>query len=215
MPNRAFIFDMDGVLINSESAWIPFQDKFSTALFGPEIYKKIGSTVGLSIDTIYEIAQKHGFNLPKADYYKIYDEQAGIIYSKAAPMMNVEVLLDFLKKNGFKIGLVSSSRQVWIDIVLDKLNIAAFFDVIISLNNHPDLKPKPHSDGYRFAMSKMNVQAHKTIILEDSNVGIQSALDSGAHTIAYKEFLVPGYKQSVAHSQASNVQDVITIINQL
>lgn len=214
MSDKAFIFDMDGVLIDSESAWVPRQDAFSSSLFGAEIYKKIGSTTGITVDTIYKAAQRHGFKLSKDRYYRIYDEQAAVIYAEAQPMANLTALLNYLRDNDFKIGLVSSSRMNWVKIVLKKLNIAPFFDVVLSLNDRSDLKPKPDADGYTYAMNAMNALASNTVILEDSNAGIKSAMASNAYTIAYKGLLPPGYKQATAHAQAGNVHEIIALLEE-
>ncbi len=212
MATKAFIFDMDGVLVDSEGAWIPHQKKFSNSLFGIEIYEKIGSTIGLSIDTIYERAALHGFSLSKQDYYKIYDNQAKIIYAEANPTKDITQLLQYLKNNGYKIGLVSASRSVWIQLMMNKLGIEDYFDFILSLNDRPDLKPKPHPDGYLTALREMGTSSEDTIILEDSNPGIASAKASGAYTIAFKEHLVPNYAQVGADANVRNVKQLLELL---
>jgi len=213
MANRAFIFDMDGVLIDSERAWVPHQHAFSTGLFGEEIYKKIGSTVGLSIDTIYQNAVKHGFAMDIDTYYEVYDKQAEIIYGTAQPTQNIEELINYLEKEQFKVGLVSSSRGVWIDLALTKLGIKDSFDFILSLNDEKSILPKPYPDGYLAAMKALGVSPERTTILEDSNFGIASAKASGAYTIAYTEHLLPDYIQQGADAYAASVGEIIALIN--
>lgn len=211
--NKAFIFDMDGVLIDSENAWIPYQNQFSTTLFGKDIYNKIGSTVGISIDEIYKKAQEQGFNLSIEDYYRIYDKQVELIYANARPTPNVDKLIIHLKAKGFKLGLVSSSRRKWIDMALEKLNIENDFDFILSLNDQKDLKSKPNPDGYIEAIIHLRSTSKTTIVLEDSNAGIQSAKSSGAYTIGFKMHLLPNYAQTGADIYATNVSDVIKIVD--
>lgn len=211
--NKAFIFDMDGVLIDSEGAWIPYQDQFSTTLFGKNIYNKIGSTVGISIDEIYKKAQQQGFNLNIEEYYRIYDKQAKLIYANAIPTANIDKLISHLKAKGFKLGLISSSRRNWIDMALGRLNIENDFDFILSLNDRKDLKSKPHPDGYIEAIKHLHSTSETTIVLEDSNAGIQSAKSSGAYTIGFKEHLLPKYVQTGADIYAANVSDVIKIVD--
>ena len=53
--NRAFIFDMDGVILDSETVWIPYQDDFSTKLFGAKIYKKNPKILLKSLYSPFEI----------------------------------------------------------------------------------------------------------------------------------------------------------------
>ena len=211
--NKAFIFDMDGVLIDSESAWAPYQNQFSTSLFGRDIYSRIGSTIGISVDEIYKRAQQYGFGLSLDEYYRIYDEQARIIYANAVPTPNMNGLINHLITQGFKLGLVSSSRRNWIEIVLARLNIGDEFDFVLSLNDRKDLKSKPHPDGYIEAMEYLQVTSRRTIVLEDSNAGIQSAKSSGAYTIGFKALLLPNYVQTGADIYAANVSDVIKIVD--
>jgi HAD superfamily hydrolase (TIGR01509 family) len=215
MVNKAFIFDMDGVLLNSEEAWIPYQHSFSTNLFGEKIYKKIGSTVGLSIDAIYQNAARHGFSMGIDKYYQIYDKQAALIYADAQPTKDLKKLIEFLKEKQFKLGLVSSSRRVWIDIALTKLDMNNAFDLILSVNDDKDIKSKPYPDGYITAMNKLEVVPDNTIVLEDSNAGIESSLSSGAYTIAYREHLLPGYIQKEADAKANNIYEVIEVVNSI
>jgi HAD superfamily hydrolase (TIGR01509 family) len=212
MSNKAFIFDMDGVLIDSESAWVPHQQKFSKNLFGDEVYAKIGSTVGLSIDTIYENAVKHGFEMDMDEYYAVYDKQAQIIYSEAEPTQDISYLISYLQQHGFKIGLVSSSRGIWIELALNKLDIKDAFDYILSLNDEKAMKPKPHPDGYLAAMQALSVTPEHAFILEDSNFGIAAARASGAYTIGYTEHLLPDYVQHGADAYASDVGEIIELI---
>lgn len=203
---------MDGVLVDSESAWIPLQHGFSTGLFGAEIYNKIGSTIGLSIDTIYERAARHGFSLQLKEYYEVYDNQAKLIYGLARPTQGIIPLLEYLKRNDFKIGLVSSSRGIWIDLALANLNIADSFDIILSLNDNKAVAPKPAPEGYRIAMDALGADPSTTIIVEDSNAGIQSATDSGAYTIAFTEHLLPGYVQIEANANANSMDEIMRIV---
>lgn len=208
-----FLFDMDGVLVNSEQAWIPHQTNFSTKLFGPKIYKKIGSTIGISIDEIYKKAAKYGFQLSIDEYYKAYDKQAKIIYTEAPLTKGVEDFIKYLKMKNFKIGLVSSSRRIWIDIVIKKLNMLNTFDHIISLNDRKDLKSKPNPDGYFEAIKTFSASPSNTLILEDSNPGIASAKASGAFTIGFKEHLLSSYIQIQADSYALNLSEVKLIVD--
>ncbi len=217
---KAFIFDMDGVIIDSERAWTPYQKKFSSNLLGKRIYKKIyknpGSTVGLSVDAIYQKAVKYGFSMDLKKYYQIYDEQAELIYTSATATPNIDHLIKFLRSRDFKIGLISTSRSKWIKLALKKLNFKKNdFDYILSLNDRKDLKPKPYPDGYIETMKVLGTTPKSTIILEDSNSGIKSAKASGAFTIGFKENLLPGYLQTGADFYAENIFGVIMIVNKL
>lgn len=216
---KAFIFDMDGVIIGSERAWTPYQEKFSSNLLGKRIYKKIyknpGSTVGLSVDAIYQKAVKYGFSMDLKKYYQIYDKQAELIYTSATATPNIDHLIKFLRSRDFKIGLISTSRSKWIKLALKKLNFKKNdFDYILSLNDRKDLRPKPYPDGYIETMKVLDATPKSTIVLEDSNSGIKSAKASGAFTIGFKENLLPGYLQTGADFYAQDIFEVIIIVKE-
>lgn len=212
---KAFIFDMDGVIVDSENAWIPYEEKFLKNLVGEEIYTKIGDTVGMGVKIIYQRATECGLNLDRKTFYEKYDEQAEIIYKKAKITNNFDKLCNFLVKNKIKLGIVSSSRKTWINMVLPFLSFKDKFEVIISLCDREDLQSKPYPDGYLEAMKKLNAKPEETIILEDSNTGIQSATASGAYVISFSGNLVPGYKQIKADVNAKNMIEVIKIVEEI
>ena len=146
----------------------------------------------------------------KNDFVKKYDEKAAYIYSKASLTKNINKLGEKLISLGFKLGLVSSSRQNWINHVLPQLSFNKSLARIISVNDRPDLKSK--SDAYLEAIRKLGAIPKTTIILEDSNSGIAAAKETGAFVIGFQENLVPGYKQKGADVYAKNVDEVIRIV---
>ena len=80
------------------------------------------------------------------------------------------------------------------------------------LNERTDLKPKPEPDGYLEALKNLEADPKLSIILEDSNSGIQAAKASGAYVIGFKGNLVDGYVQKGADVYADTMQDVIKLV---
>lgn len=210
--NKAFIFDMDGVIIDSEKAWEKYENDFLDKLLGKKISAKIGSTTGVSVNTIYDKAKLLGFVMPRKRFQMIYDETAFRMYDIAEITLGIEELIAFLIGKNFKLGIVSSSATSWINKVLSRLSFADKFESKISLNERSNLKPKPDPDGYAESMKNLGSDARNTIILEDSNTGIAAAKASGAFTIAFTQNLMDGYKQIKADAKAKNMQEVIEVI---
>jgi HAD superfamily hydrolase (TIGR01509 family) len=210
--NKAFIFDMDGVLLDTENYRLAHDKVFFKELFGEKIAEELGLPIGLSIHSIYVKAVALGFQMPEEEYVKRHDEQAKNIYPNIPLTQNMEKLVDKLVSLHYRLGLVSSSRQNWIELVLDRLSFRDQFQVIISLNDRPDLAPKPNPDGYLEAMKQLGASPKTSIILEDSNTGIKAAKASGALTIGFRQNLIPGYEQVGADHSANNVDDVIRIV---
>ena len=208
---KAFIFDMDGVIVDTERAWELYGDSFLLKLFGKEIREKVGDTVGMTINEEYAKAKEYGFFINKQKFIKIYDEKAKYVFSKAAITPDVDLLAKKLIEMKFKMGLVSSSRRVWINYLLPRLSFGENIEYIISINDQTDLKPKPFPDAYLEIIEKLKASPDTTIILEDSNRGIEAAKAAGAFTIGLTQDLVEGYTQEGANVYAGNMKDVIKL----
>ncbi len=209
---KAFLFDMDGVLVNSELIWSKHGVGFAEKLYGKEIYAKMGDLVGASLDHEYKEAKKHGFSMNLDEYYRKYDEHAAKMYALASITDGLSDLIQFLRQHEYVTGIVSSSRRPWIEIVLAKIGDKSLFDYTISLNE-AGLPSKPDPAGYIRAIRDVGATPSSTIILEDSNNGILSAKASGAFMIGFTPHLMEGYTQTVpANAVAKNFEEVREIV---
>lgn len=210
--NKAFIFDMDGVLIDTELTWVrEGGDEFVIDLVGKKVFERIGTTIGMSVDQLYDAAALSGFSMEKHEYYRLFDEYMGSIHAKSNLTEGIELLAGELGRLGFRLGLVSSSRQNWIDKVLPRLPFREKLEHVVSVNDRRDLRAKPHPDGYLEAIRVLGARPEQTIILEDSNTGIKAAKASGAFTIGFRKNLVHGYEQKGADVYADDIHEVIRI----
>lgn len=211
--NKAFIFDMDGVIINSEPVWEKSEEKFFTNLLGEKNFFKIKRNIlGSTTDTIYDFACQAGLRMRKNQFMQKYDELAVEVYAKSKLTKDVDLLIETLLDLDFKLGLLSASRPFWIEQVLPKLKNKDVFLSILSLANRNDLRPRPFADGYLEIINKLESTPKKTMILEDSNKGITAAKASGALTICLKENLPKDYESKGADLYMNNLQEVITFI---
>src|SRR3989344_5076158 len=146
--NKAFIFDMDGVLIDTENEWRRFDPVFLSSILSKDTLEKVGDTMGYSIKAVYDKAVAFGAKIDKQYYTDEYNKASAAIYARAPLTEDADRLVEFLTSNGYKLGLVSASQQQSIDLVLARLSFADAFDVVLSVNDHPDLRQKPHPDAY-------------------------------------------------------------------
>lgn len=212
--NKAFLFDMDGVLVDSEPIWEKYERKFLPELMGKEIYGRIKNQIlGNSISTIYEKARQLGFSMKKNAFLQIYFQYAKIVYQEAILTPNIEMLIEKLTINDWKIGLVSVSRKESIDIVLKKLKNNPF-RFVLSLDSR-GIKPKPSPDGYSVAMNELGVTNKNTYIIEDSQRGVDAAKASGAYTICLVENLPENYLPAGADMYVKTAKELIERIEYL
>lgn len=181
MADKAFIFDLDGVIIDSETWW----DKLWVTKL------KLGPSMGHTINSEFQALKQHNPKLSWGQYFAKLNKIADKIYRQAPLTPNINQLLTRLVKDKYLLGLVSASTQQWINYVLKRLNYP--LDITISLHDRPDLKPKPAPDAYLQAMQQLQVKPQNTIILEDSHYGVQSAKASGAYTICLTEHWPKNY----------------------
>lgn len=188
--SKAFIFDMDGVLVNSEICW----EKRDREFFGEALHQKIkDNLLGSTPQAIYELACKNGFQMPKDEFLRKYNELALSVYTTSELTKGADELIEKLVMLGFKIGLVTSSPMSWVEQVLPRLSNRAAFSYVLSIADRSDLRSKPAPDAYIEAMEKLGATPEDTVVLEDSNTGIKAARASGAFVMCFREHLLPDY----------------------
>ena len=185
---EAVIFDMDGVLIDSEPLWkIAMEAVFSE--LGSTLQKSdFQKTVGLRIDEVIHFWNLHeswGIENEEAIQEKIISKMEELIAANAQPLPGVIETLTFLKSKGLKIGLATSSSSRLIRIVLKELIIADFFDFTHSAETED--YGKPHPAVYLTVAQKLGVSPTKCLVIEDSLNGVISGLAAKMKVVCIPE----------------------------
>ncbi len=179
---RAIVFDLDGVLVDA-APW--HYESFVKALrvFGydlsPEEHDKsfngLPTAEKLRLLSSQTTFPKKLHRLVNSLKQKFTDE---IFNERCQPLPHIRQLLENLKSRGYKLAVASNSRRATVDMVLAKMEISGFFDVILS--HEQVLRPKPAPDIYLTAFAELGIDASHTLIVEDAPAGIQAARASGA-----------------------------------
>lgn len=185
---RAVIFDMDGVLIDSEPIyqkhiydgfvekypWITLEDLYPMAgMSGTE-------------DKIF-LAKLMRRDAADPDFLKEIEENYKSCQVHYPDIMRPQVpgLLKTLREMGLKVALASSSSGENIATVLNECGIRKYFDVIISGFDFHESKPNPEI--YLHTMQRLGCGPKECLIIEDSNYGIAAGVDSGATVAALRD----------------------------
>jgi sugar-phosphatase len=176
MQLNTVIFDMDGLLIDSEPYWqeagtetlrqfnvtlSPIQYHHTTGLRTPEWLDYWFGYFGVDKQSIPAAAA--------ALHANVFEK----IRTKADPMPGVHQILDFFKSKNFKIGLATSSPLSLAKIVTDKLRIGAFFDTVTSAGDLPF--GKPHPQVYMDCAAALSANPLQCLAFEDSFNGLIAA----------------------------------------
>ena len=183
---EAVIFDMDGVLIDSEPIHY-------------EIEKQLFNTLGISVpeevhrlylgaagDFMY-LDLKSRFDLSQSvNELLAFDDQFRCQYFKSLALLNLNdgviLLLNRLKSAGMKLAVATSSSPELVKILLDRSDLSPYFDAIVTTTEAGKSKPAP--EVYLLAALKIGVSSDKCMVFEDSPNGISAAKSAGMYCIA-------------------------------
>ena len=185
---KAFLFDFDGVITDSEPFVFEVLKQMIKDNFGIELpYSDINMTIGCSdkkvaeyianeyhIDYSVELSEKLKKNYP--DYYFEYE---GI-----KPFPYLRDLLSILKDRGRKVAIVSSTDRAHLEAALSRMGLSGFIDTIISGSDVQNKKPSP--EPYLKGLEALSVDKQDAVVIEDSPTGIQSAVNAGIDCIGFE-----------------------------
>ena len=170
------IFDMDGLLINSEPYWqeagIETLEQFNAALTLEQYHQTTGLRTREWLEFWFNHFQIDMKFAPDAEQ-TIVEKAIEKISDRASPMEGVEYILSYFKEKNFRIGLATSSPVELIDVVVGKLNIRTAFDAFSSAENLPF--SKPHPEVYLNCARLLDVSPLQCLCFEDSFNGVISA----------------------------------------
>jgi HAD superfamily hydrolase (TIGR01509 family) len=184
---RTVIFDMDGVIIDSEPIHFKMENEMFQELNIAIPYEEHCSFVGTSSKNMWQIiAEKYGL---KVDVNELVKKQHALYmaYLLSAkdirPIQGVMELIEDLYRNNFGLVLASSSYMEVIEVVLSKLNLSSYFMTKISGTELAN--SKPHPEIFIQSAKLANSQPGECIVIEDSQNGITSARAAGMKCIGF------------------------------
>ncbi len=211
---QAVIFDMDGVLIDSEPLWQRVEYEVLSALGVPVTIETIQQTTGLRIDQCVDYWYHKA---PWADYDNakvskaIVDRVAEEILKTGEAMQGVQQAIEYFQAKGLKIGLATSSFYTIIEAVLSKLGLSNKFMAVQSAEGLT--YGKPHPEVYLNCAAALGVDPRYCLAIEDSFNGLIAARAANMQTVA-----IPAPEQRgeakwvVAHHQADSLLDLPAIL---
>ena len=193
----AVIFDMDGVLINSEPLWRRAMVKGFAEFGMPATEDECRSTMGMRFREVIQLwltRFKKEQSLVSAVERRVIDLLLHFIETEGEPLEGVSELLDYCDKNSLKCGLATSSSEELMNAVLNKLGIRNRFRAVVSAEHLQ--YGKPHPEVFLKCAGELGCSPAECLVIEDSLNGVVAAKAASMRVIA-----VPDDEQLLADKQ--------------
>lgn len=203
MVFQAVIFDMDGVLIDSEPLWHQAEQRILGGLgidFNkPPMLQSTGLTTATVINHWYQHQPWPALS-PQQVHQQIIDFVASGVASSGEPKKGLLALLAENKQRQLKMAVATNSPQLLLDTTLKRLQIRHYFQALCHLELVKQGKPDPEI--YLLAAHKLGVKPEQCLVFEDSFAGVSAAKAAGmtvvaipaAHEWQHSKFAIADYK---------------------
>ncbi|OAT21605.1 hexitol phosphatase HxpB [Proteus myxofaciens] len=173
-PIEAAIFDMDGLLIDSEPFWKQAEHEIFAELgvdlsLASSMPDMVGLRINEVIDMWYTASPWQGVSKEEAKQ-RMVARVVGLIEETKPLLPGVEHALSLCQSMGLKMALASASPLFMLERVLELFNIRHYFSALISADQLPH--SKPHPEVYLLASQALNVDPVFCVSLEDSRNGM-------------------------------------------
>jgi beta-phosphoglucomutase len=187
-PVKAIIFDMDGVLVNSEPHHLIIEKRLFTNLGMKISEEEHRSYLGKSpLQMWTEVVNRHGLSSKPEDLAQKNSDEILRYFSaleKIDLIPGVEDLLGKISARGIPTALASSSDVRTIDLFLSKTGLENYF--LHKVSTEIVGKSKPDPDVYLYTSWLLSIASEECLVIEDSPNGIKAAKSAGMYCIAYK-----------------------------
>lgn len=182
------IFDLDGVIIDSEPIHFSVEKELFREYDADISYEKHMSFVGNSSKNMWAEVKKLANTQYSVDELVSINEEKYLQQLKKIkdiePIPGVKELVDLIFNNKLNLAIASSSSRNIINTVIDKFNLSQYFSIVISGAELKKSKPDPEI--FNVASRLSNTDPKQCLVIEDSGNGIKAAKLAGMKCIAFK-----------------------------
>ena len=182
---KAVIFDMDGVIVNSEPAHVEAEKqvllKYGVKITAEELRDYTGTTAEFEFN---DLIRKYKLNTTAET---LFNEKEKILFKlleeKTEPTKGVIDLIKNLKRQGLKLGIATSGHRKLAHYYLNKLGLESFFDTVVCAEDITRSKPDPEI--FLRAAQRLGMKPFECIVIEDARLGVEAARKAGMKSIGY------------------------------
>ena len=198
MVFKAIIFDMDGVIVDSEPVYLARYDDF---LKHNKKQAEWSHTWKVLREIWSDYIERNEFYDEFNDFYK-----GNLIDYTDLMDEDISYVLKKLKSENYKLALASSSPYNTIHMVLNDGNLNGIFDEVVSGEDFKESKPNPEI--YISIAEKLEVAPMDCLVIEDSSYGIKAAKKAGMYVLA-KEDKRFNFNQELADKKIKDLEEIL------
>ena len=208
---KYILFDNDGVLVDTE-IWYFEANKKALKELGLTLHMDTYQEIMARGGTAWEVAIAQGIETSIIDKKRV---QRDIYYRDFLQTKNLEipkvkkVLADLSKK--YKMAIVTTSRRVDFELIHKKRGISDFMQFVLCVEDYNRAKPYP--DPYLKGLELFKASNEQTIVVEDSQRGLSSAVNAKIECVIVKNDFTKTHDFSKANYFIDNLEQLETILN--
>lgn len=209
---RAVIFDMDGVIVDSEFVYMKHILEFARTKNPQVTMEDLNPMVGLSRKDSWSVMERAVHNgetwQQLQEEFRELDIYSRVDYRKIFRPEALTVTRE-LHLRGYRVALASSTGPKLIAKIMEETGMRSEFDLIVSGKQFKQSKPNPEI--YHYTAKTLGLPEEECFVIEDSTVGIQAAVAAGMTVAALSDDRF-GFDQSPADYQIDRLLDVLEIL---
>ena len=210
---KGVIFDMDGLMIDSErvtyEGYVIECGKLGLSM-DREFYKTL---LGRPLPAVFQMFyDRYGRSFPMEQVLSnVHAYMEKLFITEGVPVKEgLRDLLKYLKEQGCKTVVATSSNRDRVDHILELTGLSEYFDDSICGNEVE--KGKPNPDIFLKACQKVNLSPSEALVLEDSEMGIQAAFSAGIPVICVPDMKYP---EAPYAEKAARIVDSLTEVQKI
>jgi len=212
---KAIIFDLDGVLVETEYQTFEFYrqylKQFGIHLKDADFEKKFGKKSIDFFNSVLTKDQQKTINIPfliehkRKEFYKKISK-----FVKKVDGSN-EVISE-LNKN-FRLVVASQNEKIMIERILTWTKLKNYFDLVLSLQDIENKKPNPEI--YNLALKRLKIKPKEALVIEDSEDGLRAAKAAKIPVVIIKHGFTKPKTVKIADFKITNIHQLIQLVKKL
>ncbi|WP_152655289.1 HAD family phosphatase [Oceanobacillus sp. CFH 90083] len=205
---KAAIFDFDGLILDTETAWYDaykevLKRQFQFNLPLEDFAKCVGSNDTMFLSYLQkEIGSQLNIDSIREEAWKLHSQYV----SDAKAREGVTEYLQGAKDQGLTVSLATSSTTEWATTHLTNLNLLSYFDFLVTKDMVDRVKPAP--DLFLKALENLGVEAHEAVVFEDSLNGLLAAQKAELPTVIIPNPVTAGLPFENYHLKLNSMADM-------